>query len=90
MHQDVSEGYDLRPRQLRMAAPQVIGNPCGRLADDSELLNHRNPQDRISEIRQVHACDEIGNVVRGLDDVIEVQTVMPHRWAVPRGERHRG
>jgi hypothetical protein len=29
-------------------------------------------------------------MVRSLDDVIEVQTIMPHKGAAPLGERRRG
>src|ERR1035441_5723965 len=80
---NITEGYDLWPRHLGVAALEVLRDSRGRLADDGELLNYGAAQQfRFLKCLKINACDELGNVVGGLNDIGEVQALMPHTRAV--------
>jgi hypothetical protein len=49
----------------------------GRLAYDGELLNYGAAQQfRFLKCLKISACDELGNVVGGLNDIREVQALV--------------
>src|ERR1035437_8779116 len=79
---NVTEGYDLWPRHLGVAGLEVFRDSRGRLAYDGELLNYGAAQQfRFLKYLKISDCDELGNVVGGLNDIREVQALMPHTRA---------
>src|ERR1039458_4685318 len=82
--EDVTEGDDLRPRNVGVAGLQCLGDARRRLADNRELLNYRTAhQFRFLKGREIGIGDELGKVVRRLKDIREIQTLMPHTRAAP-------
>ena len=65
--------YDLWPRHLGLAGLEVFRDSCSRLAYDGELLNYGAAQQfRFLKCLKIGACDELGNVVGGLNYIREV------------------
>src|ERR1035441_1546477 len=82
--EDVTEGDDLRPRNLRVAGLQCLGDARRRLADNRELLNYGAAEQlRFLKCRKIFLREEPGNVVRG-------QALMPYTIAAPLRARTLG
>jgi len=82
MHEDVAERHDPRPGHLRVASLEAGRDMGGSFADQSEFLDYRTPyQFRLLETGAIQSRDELGDVVRGLDDIAEEQLLTPHKAA---------
>src|ERR1035438_9592954 len=74
---DIAKGYDLRPRDLRMIASEILRDSASRLTDCHQLLNHRASHDlRLFKSVEVRIRDELGDKVGSLYDVREIKNLM--------------
>src|ERR1035438_1552467 len=69
----------LGPRHLGMAGCQFFRDVRRCFADDAQLLGNRATQHLRSLKRlEFDSSYELGNVIGGLDNVVEIETLMPH------------
>src|ERR1022692_1424498 len=88
---NVTESYDLWPRHLGVLDLQLVGDSRSRLAHNAELLDYgAAEQFRFLKCWKIGSRDELANVVRSLNDIREIQALMPHIRAAPLRARKLG
>jgi hypothetical protein len=79
---DVAERDDLGPRNFRVGHPDILANTGSGFADDSEFLYNRAAKEfGIKKPLDARSGDKLGDVVGRLDNVGQIEALMPHRRA---------
>jgi len=80
VHDDVPESLDVRPRDVGVAIPQLLGEARHGLSDNRQLVDHGTPNHPIRLERFLGlARGELGDLVGSRDNVLEQQPLTPHR-----------
>jgi len=79
-----SHTYARRTKKGKLGWTLVVGQTCRRLADHGKFMNDGAPQQiRSLEGLGLNARDESRDIVRTLDDIGQVEVLMPHTRAEP-------
>lgn len=77
MDEPIPHADNVRPRNLRLSTPALIGYFCSRFADDLDFLDQREHQHPVAvQIRFFPACEKCVGLPRCIDDMPQANLII--------------